>query len=58
MITPSVIIAGVKRKCPACGNKFEVVVPWKLYCKPYFRLTAFRQRRKEAENGKTRRSRG
>ncbi len=58
MITPSVIIASVKRKCPACGKKFEVVVPWKLYCKPYCRLKAFRQRRKEADNGKTRRSRG
>ena len=58
MITPSVIMASVKRKCPACGKKFEVVVPWKLYCKPYCRLKAFRQRHKGGHDGKTRRSRG
>ncbi len=58
MITPAVIIRGMKRRCKTCGTRFYPVQPTQEYCKPYCRLAAFRKRRKGPDNGKTRRTRG
>lgn len=52
MITPAVIIRGMKRRCKTCGTRFYPVQPTQVYCRPYCRLKAFRQRQKEAANGK------
>jgi len=41
----TLIVITMKRKCPTCKAWFEAVVPWKVYCKPYCRLKAHRQRK-------------
>ena len=52
MITPAVIIRGMKRRCPICGTRFYPVQPTQKYCRPYCKLKAFRQRRKGERDGK------